>query len=104
MRAALSAGLACALTIAGPRAARAAAPCAPEASRIEVTIEGDARLAPTRIGADDDWASVAAGRFHTCALKRDRRVLCAGQNDVGQLGLGDVTSRFTFTLVVLPPG
>ena len=51
-----------------------------------------------------DWVSVAAGRFHTCALKRDRSVLCTGQNDVGQLGLGDIESRTTFTPVVLPPG
>ncbi|MDQ3032839.1 MAG: hypothetical protein M3Y87_10505, partial [Myxococcota bacterium] len=36
----------------------------------------------------DDWASVANGEFHTCALRRDGSLWCWGGNGNGQLGLG----------------
>jgi alpha-tubulin suppressor-like RCC1 family protein len=35
-----------------------------------------------------NWAKVAAGRFHTCALRRDGRLFCWGRDDRGQLGIG----------------
>ncbi|WP_437274517.1 hypothetical protein WME90_25035 [Sorangium sp. So ce375] len=54
---------------------------------------------PVRVGDDADWASVAAGRHHTCARKRDGAVLCAGLNDRGQLGAGDRERRLVFTPV-----
>ncbi len=63
MRVALSVGLAAALTLVEGREARAAAPCAPDQSRIEVTIEGGAdRLAPAIIEELD--AELA--RAHLC--------------------------------------
>jgi alpha-tubulin suppressor-like RCC1 family protein len=61
---------------------------------------GDTSLtaeAPTRVGTDSDWARVAVGRFSTCAQKRDGRVLCAGANRSGELGVGDTERRAGFT-------
>lgn len=52
---------------------------------------------PTQIGSDTDWARVAVGRFSTCAQKRDGRVLCAGANRSGELGVGDTERRLVFT-------
>ncbi len=64
MRVALSVGLAAALTLVEGREARAAAPCAPDQSRIEVTIEGGAdRLAPAILEELD----AELGRAHLCA-------------------------------------
>jgi len=37
--------------------------------------------------------AIAAGAHHTCALLQDRTVKCWGQNDLGQLGLGDTRNR-----------
>jgi alpha-tubulin suppressor-like RCC1 family protein len=47
---------------------------------------------PTRVGADSDWASVAAGSNHTLAIKADGGIWAWGSNG-GQLGLGDYTNR-----------
>jgi len=47
------------------------------------------RSAPTSIGTDTDWASVAAGYSHTIAVKTDGSLWAWGDNDWGQLGLGD---------------
>lgn len=58
--------------------------------------------APQRIGTDADWARVAVGRFATCAEKRDGRVLCAGANRSGELGVGDTDARLFFTPVAGP--
>ena len=43
---------------------------------------------PTRIGGDNDWASVAAGFYHTAALKTDGSLWTWGDNLYGQLGNG----------------
>ncbi len=37
--------------------------------------------------------SIAAGRYHTCALLDDGSVKCWGLNDAGQLGQGDMEDR-----------
>jgi alpha-tubulin suppressor-like RCC1 family protein len=37
---------------------------------------------------DTDWAEVAAGHLHTCALKDDGRLYCWGSGTRGQLGNG----------------
>lgn len=69
MRAALSLGLA-ALSLAAPRAAHAAAPCARDAAGVEVTIDGgDARLAAS-IHEDLD-AELA--RAHLCSSAKEAR-------------------------------
>lgn len=44
-------------------------------------------------------ASVSAGAFHTVALHTDGSVWVTGENDMGQLGLGDTTRRSAFTQV-----
>lgn len=51
-----------------------------------------ARLLPTRVGLEADWADVAAGGStsggHTCGVRTDGTLWCWGNDDVGQLGLG----------------
>lgn len=42
---------------------------------------------PTQVGADANWATVAAS-YHACATRTDGTLWCWGRNDSGQLGLG----------------
>ncbi len=42
---------------------------------------------PRKVGSAQ-WAQVAVGFSHTCALKSDATIWCAGQNSEGQLGIG----------------
>ena len=44
-------------------------------------------------GAATDWASVATGAWHTCALKTNGRLYCWGWGGNGALGTGNNTSR-----------
>jgi hypothetical protein len=67
----------------------------------------DASGAPTDTDASIDAArpdggrvhyhaiAVATGEYHACALLDDHRVKCWGDNDLGQLGLGDTKNRGT---------
>lgn len=57
------------------------------------------RYIPVRIGLDADWSQVAAGDFHSCAIRSPGRLFCWGANDAGQLGDGTTTARFTPTRV-----
>jgi alpha-tubulin suppressor-like RCC1 family protein/uncharacterized protein YjdB len=54
---------------------------------------GTNRLVPTRVGAENGWASVAVGGSgeHTMALKADGGLWAWGNNAYGQLGLGNYT-------------
>ena len=44
--------------------------------------------------------AVSGGEKQTCALLNDGDVLCWGDNDLGEVGTGDETNRFTPTAVV----
>ncbi|MEU8662654.1 hypothetical protein AB0C31_38990, partial [Actinoplanes philippinensis] len=39
------------------------------------------------------WADVAAGAYHTCAIRDDRSAWCWGSNDHGELGDGTTLRR-----------
>jgi alpha-tubulin suppressor-like RCC1 family protein len=51
--------------------------------------------------AGSGWTQVSAGRFATCGV-REGRLVCAGKNDVGQLGQGNLTDSNKFLVVPLP--
>ena len=50
---------------------------------------------PHHIGADNDWASVACGRYYSMAVKTTGSLWGWGDNDYGQLGDGTITDRTT---------
>jgi alpha-tubulin suppressor-like RCC1 family protein len=50
---------------------------------------------------DKNITALSAGQFHSLALSNDGKVYAAGDNDYGQLGLGDNTDRNTFNKVTL---
>lgn len=50
-------------------------------------------LTPTQVGTDTDWAEVTAGPFYIIARKTNNTLWAWGDNNVGQLGLGDMISR-----------
>ena len=55
----------------------------------------DSRI-PVRAGtATWNWASVAAGQYHSCAIRRDASLWCWGSNDQGQLGNGTTDGAST---------
>ena len=56
-------------------------------------IGGDFALIPTQeFGNDNDWKQVSCGRFHTIAMKNDRSIWVWGDNQFGQLGIGNYTT------------
>ncbi len=53
------------------------------------TLLGSAGVMPTPIpGVDEPLVAMAGGRAHACGLTADGRVLCWGEDDLGQLGDG----------------
>ena len=40
------------------------------------------------VGAENDWAAVSAGMYHSLAIKKDGSLWAWGDNDYGKLGLG----------------
>ncbi len=57
------------------------------------------RSVPTRIGAASDWQAVAAGDYHSLALKTDGSLWAWGLNHAGQLGDGTQTGRLVPTRI-----
>jgi len=51
------------------------------------------RSTPVKIGSDNDWIFVAAGRYNAGAIKADGTLWTWGYNDWGQLGDGTSTTR-----------
>ena len=49
---------------------------------------------PTRVGSEDDWASVSVGLWYACGIKTDQSLWCWGRNFDGDLGFpgGQVNS------------
>ncbi len=59
---------------------------------------GDTQNTPQQVGDKTYWKSVSAGNDFTLALTDEGKLFIWGQNDYGQLGLGDNTVRNTPTL------
>ncbi len=53
------------------------------------------RLTPIRVGAENDWAQVAAGSYHTMARKNDGSLWGWGNNSNGQMGGGIVGNNLS---------
>lgn len=53
----------------------------------------------TRIDVPTDWATVSAGGTHSLGVLSDGSLWAWGDNEYGQLGLGDYTSRYAPTKV-----
>jgi alpha-tubulin suppressor-like RCC1 family protein len=56
--------------------------------------EYEQKNVPTQVGAATNWAAVAAGEWHTLALKNDGTLWAWGYNGRGQLGVGTSASQF----------
>ena len=50
-------------------------------------------LEPTQVGKGKDWLDVAAGSFHTLAVKKDGTLWAWGRNASGQLGDGTTSDN-----------
>jgi len=48
---------------------------------------------PAQVSAATNWSQVAAGEYHSLAIKTDGTLWVWGYNNAGQLGLGDTTQR-----------
>jgi alpha-tubulin suppressor-like RCC1 family protein len=60
---------------------------------------GTNRNVPTEVPGVNKVVAVAAGTRHSFALSRDGTAMACGWNSGGQLGLGDIDDRDTFTVV-----
>ena len=70
-------------------------------------------LVPTQVGTDTDWSKVThssqRGKFgewpsdvyayHGCAIKTNNDLYCWGSNDLGQIGDGSTTDRYSPVLI-----
>lgn len=55
--------------------------------------EMGANLPPVDLGTNEVATAIAAGWSYSCALLEGGRIKCWGENDYGQLGLGDTNHR-----------
>ncbi|MFZ5892044.1 MAG: RCC1 domain-containing protein [Myxococcota bacterium] len=53
----------------------------------------DAVPSMQRMGSDSDWVEVRAGRFFTCARKRNDSIWCTGDNDDGEISSDSSVDR-----------
>ncbi len=62
------------------------------------TVSTSETSTPTRERTNaNDWRSVSAGLYHTCAVKNDDSLWCWGSNNAGELGVGNTTQQNTPT-------
>ncbi|MFZ9697964.1 MAG: hypothetical protein ACO3C5_10085 [Ilumatobacteraceae bacterium] len=66
-------------------------------------VESSVRPVPAHLPDDAQVAAIDAGAFHTCALTRDHRVYCWGDNGWGSLGIGGFGGSSIPVLVTLAP-
>jgi alpha-tubulin suppressor-like RCC1 family protein len=52
-----------------------------------------ARSSPVRVGTLTDWRQIAVGKNNILSLKTNGTLWAWGDNDFGQLGVGDITNR-----------
>ena len=70
-----------------------------------ITYVTSPQLSPTRVGSGANWEAVAvgpgygSGLGHSLALTDAGDLYSFGRNDLGQLGVGDTTNRFSLTQV-----
>ena len=54
---------------------------------------------PTLLSSELDWSRIGAGYYHTLVIKNNRTLWAWGNNDYGQLGVGNTDYPAAFTLV-----
>src|SRR2546423_1570682 len=70
-------------------------PCGPGGLNVEEDAAEEATASPRPVAGVTDVVAVAAGKFHSLALRRDGMVWAWGSNYFGQLGNGHTESRST---------
>lgn len=53
------------------------------------------RNAPSRVGTESDWVTVAVGVTHACGIRKGGIMYCWGDNYMGQLGDGTTMDRLS---------
>jgi alpha-tubulin suppressor-like RCC1 family protein len=61
-------------------------------------------LVPITGTAPSGWTKVIGDYHNACALSNVGEVWCIGNNDYGQLGLGDTATRYTLNKITFPSG
>ncbi len=64
------------------------------------TYHGSVNPTPKPVDGLANVISLAAGRYHTCALKADATVACFGQNSENELGTAETASQSVSTVAV----
>jgi alpha-tubulin suppressor-like RCC1 family protein len=66
-------------------------------------VESSSTPVPVTFPGPTHVVAIAAGSFHTCAVDRDHRVFCWGDNGWGSLGIGSSLAQRTPVQVALAP-